>query len=249
MPTLAQILAIESGEKNKTEKEFTELHRKAEQPKLYDGRVRNYRPADENGVEEPDELQNVQLRAKEVLEEVAKLLVGSWNLTATKDWANAGMARADVKLENGKLLIKDAPVTYLLWLEKKLNDIHTFIEKMPILDPSEVWKWSNEKNCYTTEQTWTNRTKKVMRNHQKAPATDKHPAQVEVYTEDVVIGRYQATKFSGALPAKEKEDLLQRARELKKAVLFARESANSTMVEKLNIAGPLFEYLLTPNKE
>jgi hypothetical protein len=34
----------------------------------------------------------------------------------------------------------------------------------------------------------------------KAEATEKHPAQVEVYHEDVVVGQWKTVKFSGALP-------------------------------------------------
>ena len=51
----------------------------------------------------------------------------------------------------------------------------------------------------------TLRTKKVPRNHVKAEATEKHPAQVEVYYEDVAVGYWTTVKFSGALPAQPRQ--------------------------------------------
>lgn len=47
----------------------------------------------------------------------------------------------------------------------------------------------------------------VPRNHVKAEATDKHPAQVEVYHEDVPVGYWTTVKFSGALPARRVNEL------------------------------------------
>ncbi len=57
----------------------------------------------------------------------------------------------------------------------------------------------------------------------KAEATDKHPAQVGVYYEDVAVGFWRTVKFSGALPAKRVGELLERVEKLQQAVKFARE--------------------------
>ena len=43
--------------------------------------------------------------------------------------------------------------------------------------------------------------KTVPRNHNKDEATKKHPAQVEMDTEDVRVGTWKTT-FSGALPGR-----------------------------------------------
>ena len=34
----------------------------------------------------------------------------------------------------------------------------------------------------------------------KYEATEKHPAQVETYTEDIKVGEWTMVKFSGAIP-------------------------------------------------
>jgi hypothetical protein len=244
---LAQVLAIEKGEKNKANRAITDLHRKSEVEKLYQGRTRTYTPANEDGEKLPDERQIVQNRAPEILKEAGDLWSAIWDITATKDWTNAGPARADIKIED-QILVKSAPVSWLLYMEKELNDIETFVRKIPVLDSSEEWTWSSANNCFASPQTWQNRTKKVPRNHVKAEATDKHPAQVEVYQEDQVIGRFNNINFSGALPSSVKEALLERVRMLRSAVLFAREEANGVQADKQKVGQTLLEFLLEPLK-
>ena len=89
----------------------------------------------------------------------------------------------------------------------------------------------------------TIRTKKVPRNHVKAEATEKHPAQVEVYYEDVPIGYWTTVKFSGALPARRVNELLERVEKLQQAVKFAREEANGTEVTDQRVGDAVFGYL------
>lgn len=244
-PKLAQVLAIEKGEKSKANRAVTDLHRKSEVEKLYEGFVRTYVPAAEDGERLPEEKQLVQNKAKEILLEAGNILAGIWDISATKDWTNAGLAKANVVVD-GKVLAEAAPVAWLLYMEKELNDVETFLRKLPTLDPSEDWKWSDQQNCYTTDQTWQNRTKKVPRNHVKAEATDKHPAQVEVYQEDIVVGQFKKIRYSGSMPAVMKDALLERVRKLRSAVLFAREEANSVVAEKKQVGKELFEFLLEP---
>ena len=86
---------------------------------------------------------------------------------------------------DGSTLLRDVPVSYLLFLEKQLVDLHTFVKKLPVLDAAESWTIDPSADCWRTEAVRTMRTKKVPRNHVKAEATEKHPAQVEVYYEDV----------------------------------------------------------------
>jgi hypothetical protein len=89
----------------------------------------------------------------------------------------------------------------------------------------------------------TIRTKKVPRNHVKAEATDKHPAQVEVYYEDIAVGYWTTVKFSGALPAKRVNELLDRVEKLQRAVKFAREEANGSEVTDQRVGDVVLRYL------
>ena len=132
---------------------------------------------------------------------------------------------------------------YLLFLEKQLTDLHTFVHKLPVLDPSEAWRFDASQDCWASEPAETSKTKKVPRNHVKAEATEKHPAQVEVYHEDIVVGYWKTVKFSGALPAARVRELLERVERLQKAVKMAREEANGAVVENTKSGDKVFGYL------
>ena len=94
-----------------------------------------------------------------------------------------------------------------------------------------------------TEPVKTIKTRKVPRNHVKAEATEKHPAQVDVYYEDIPVGYWTTVKFSGALPAARVNELLGRVEALQTAVKFAREEANGTAVTDQHVGEAVFGYL------
>ena len=77
----------------------------------------------------------------------------------------------------------------------------------------------------------------------KAEATDKHPAQVEIYYEDNIVGLWKTTKFSGAVPASKVAEMLGRVETLQKAVKFAREKANSTEAPRQQVGAKLLAYV------
>jgi hypothetical protein len=176
-----------------------------------------------------------------VLRKTADTLTRLFDVTATKDFANCA-ATADVSVD-GTVLLADVPVTYLLFLEKQLTDLHTFVKKLPVLDAAESWVQDASSDSWKTEPVQTYRTKRVPRNHVKAEATEKHPAQVEVYYEDVTIGYWTTVKFSGALPARRVNELLDRVEKVQQAVKFAREEANGTEVEDRRVGDAVFGYL------
>jgi hypothetical protein len=141
------------------------------------------------------------------------------------------------------VIASDVPVTYLLFLEKQLTDLYTFVDKLPALDPSEHWTFSESAGHYAADPVQTTRTKKVPRNHVKAEATEKHPAQVEVYYEDITVGYWRTVKFSGALPARRINELTERVEKLQQAVKFAREEANGLEVTEQQTGEKVFRYL------
>ena len=241
MPKLNQIIALEKGVKSRSYASITEAHQQLQKPALLSGISRTYRPKDDEGERYPPESTRVQLRSEEILRSTATILTELFDVVATKDWANCS-ARADVVVE-GKTLLEKVPVTYLLFLEKQLTDLHTFVHKLPVLDPSESWRFEASQDCWASEPAETSKTKKVPRNHVKAEATEKHPAQVEVYHEDIVVGYWKTVKFSGALPAARVRELLERVERLQKAVKMAREEANGVVVEPTKSGDKVFGYL------
>ncbi|HCT79912.1 MAG TPA: hypothetical protein DGG94_13280 [Micromonosporaceae bacterium] len=243
MAKLNQIIAVEKGVKSKSFQDLTEAHHAVQKPALLSGISRSYQPKDEEGEQLPPESTRVQVRTEEVLRDIASTLTRLFDVTATKDTTNS-VAKANVAVD-GETLLTDVPVSYLLFLEKQLTDLHTFVKKLPVLDAAESWVFNDSADCWSTEPVRTIRTKKVPRNHVKAEATEKHPAQVEVYYEDVSIGYWTTVKFSGALPAKRVSELLERVEKLQHAVKFAREEANNTEVVDRKVGDKVFGYLFS----
>jgi hypothetical protein len=242
MPTkLHQVIAVEKGVKSRTHADLTRAHHDLQKPALLSGISRTYQPADEGGETFPPEATRVQLRATEVIGDVVQMLTRLFDVTATREWANTH-ARADLVVD-GETLIEQVPVTYLLFLEKQLTDLRTFIAKLPVLDPAETWTFDPTVDAYATGQVMTTRTRKVPRNHVKAEATKEHPAQVEVYYEDVTVGHWRTVKFSGALPASQVKALRGRVERLQEAVKVAREEANALEVAEAHVGARVLDYL------
>ena len=242
MAKLNQIIAVEKGVKTKSFQELTDAHQRVQKGALLSGIARTYQPKDEEGEQLPPESTRVQVKGEEVLRTVAGTLTRLFDVTATKDWANCE-ARADV-IVDGRPLVRDVPVSYLLFLEKQLVDVHTFVRKLPVLDAAETWTLDPSTDSWRTEPVRTVRTKKVPRNHVKAEATEHHPAQVEMYFEDVAAGSWTTVKFSGALPARRVNELVERVENLQRAVKFAREEANGADVTDRRVGDVVFGYLL-----
>ncbi len=242
MAKLNQILAVEKGTKSRVYSEVTTMNASAQKPALFNGFSKNWKPKDEDSEVFPPESLRVQQNAREMLQSLARHLTELFDVSAAKDWANC-LARADVVVD-GKVLVKGSPATYLLFLEKQLNDMQTFVTNLPILDPAEEWRFDEASNVYKSELTKTARTKKVQKPIVLYDATKEHPAQTQLITEDVVIGHWDTVKHSGALPPKRRQELLERIEKLIKAVKFAREEANAQEAEKKEIASAIFAYLL-----
>jgi hypothetical protein len=238
---LNQIIAVEKGVKNRSFTELTEAHHGVQKPALLAGISRTYQPKDEEGEQLPPESTRVQVRIEDVLRRTATTLTRLFDVTLTKDAANCE-ARADVVVD-GETLLEDVPVTYLLFLEKQLTDLYTFVRKLPVLDAGDSWSFNDSADCWSTEPVRTIRTKKVPRNHVKAEATEHHPAQVEVYYEDVPVGYWTTVKFSGSLPATRVALLVERVEKLQNAVRVAREEANNREITDRKAGERVFGYL------
>ncbi|TYB48092.1 hypothetical protein [Actinomadura chibensis] len=241
MAKLNQIIAIEKGVKSRAQREVADVLRLLQKPVLLSGISRVYRPKDEEGETLPPESTKVQVKSENALRDVSKTLTRLFDVVATKDWANRA-ASADVVVD-GRTVLADVPVTYLLFLEKQLNELHAVLDNLPVLDAAESWTYDESQDVWRAEPVETSRTKKVPRAHVLYEATDKHPAQVETFTEDVVVGTWTKVAFSGALPARRLNELRDRVDRLQAAVKYAREEANTAEVDDRQVGDAVFAYL------
>jgi len=243
MALLNQIIAIEKGTKSRVYSELTEVHKTNQKGKeLFNGFSKTYRTINEDGETLPPESKRVQWRSDDVLHTTERLMSELFNVTARKDWTNQ-VATGTVEIDD-KVILENVPVSYLLFLEKQLSDINAIIDTLPVLDPSEDWKYDGHSGLYKTAVVSTHRTKKEQRGIVLYDATENHPAQTQLITEDRLVGYWDTVKQSGAIPAPEKAELKDRVTKLQNAVKQAREFANSMEeVCSPDVGGPIFNYL------
>lgn len=241
---LNQAIAITTGEKTRKTRALTDLYHTLQKREFFDGHTKRYTPFEEDptGASSlPNEDRIVQNTVPAMIQNAREILGDFLNVVAAQDIGNC-LARADVVID-GTVVLPKVPVTHLLFLEKQLSDLRSFVESMPVLDSARTWRISPNPGQYCTEPEKSFRSRKVFRNHVKADATDKHPAQVEVYTEDVPVGTWETIRFSGAIPQEQKDRLLSRIHLMTNAIKSAREEANSIEIEKSTLGTSFLDYL------
>lgn len=240
-PKLNQIVAVEKGIKNGANKTFTDAYHVLQREAAFNGQTRTYQPREDGGDKLPDESSKVQANVDDIFGEVVDALTKAFDTMATKDYGNT-TAKADVVVD-GNVLIAQAPPTFLLTLEKYLNDLKAVISKAPVLDPSVEWTEDEASGLHRSTPVVTTRTRKDLEAKVLYAATDKHPAQVESFTVDHVIGDYTTTRFSSALTVARRNELTDKVDKVLQAVKFAREEANNTPVERQKVGEGIFTYV------
>lgn len=236
-----QVIAIANGEKGRMQKVISKVYQKLQKPALFQGITRTFKPIDADAEKYPDEGTIVQLTVQQAIEEGIAVMVDAFNIVATQDCGNQ-IAKADVKVDD-KVVIKDVPATHLIFLEKQLKDVETFVDTFPTLDPAREWEYSDDASCYKSKTEETHKTKKIPKPIVKYDATPEHPAQTEMFTEDVITGYWTTTYLSGAIKKSEKEEFLNKVRMLSNSIKVAREEANSVTVEKKTIGKDVLDFI------
>ncbi len=244
MPKLNQVNAIVSGRKGEAEKAVTELYKLIQKDQLFSGRERTYRPMDDvNGQKLPPESQRVQQRADDLIRQAVAKWTDLWNLIYTQDSGNQ-QAKADLVVD-GQTLLSGVPVTFLLFLDKQVNDLETFVSKLPTPDPAEEWSHDPNSGLLRSKANESLRTSKEPTVIVKYEATKEHPAQTELFTKDVPVGTWTQILYSGCLPTDRKNTLLERIKKLQDAVKQAKEQANLHEVQKQKAAEAVFAFVFS----
>lgn len=239
MAKLNQIVAVVSGKKTRTSSLLTDAHRW--QKDSLSGITRSYEPLSESGEALPSESRNVQTRVNDTLRKISSELADYYDVVATQETGNT-KARADVRVNN-QVIAKSVPLSVLLFLEKQITDIRTFVDKIPTLPADREWTFDKNRNCYISGPSKQARTQKVLKNFVKFEPTQYQPGQSEIVTVDDTVGWWSVTHFSGAIPEKDRCEMLDRVDSLLDAIKVAREEANSIEVEPTKIGKDIFEYV------
>lgn len=238
---LNQLIAILQSVKANSTKAKTEVYHQIQKTGLFQGLSRTFQPREEDGFVYPPESQKLTLKAGDLLDAFAQACSEFFDLAATQDWANT-TAKASVVVD-GQTIIADVPVTHLLFLEKQLMDVKSFLQSLPVLAIDKDWRHDPGRGCYVTLPKETVKTKKITDFVVAYEATPEHPAQIKEVSKDVIEGVWSLVEFSGALPQDRVSELLRRVDKLSKAIVQAREEANSQEVVSKQVADSIFGYL------
>jgi len=232
MPKLHELLAVESSLKSQAEKNRSSIIRETFEKKLHhfgEKRV-TFWPL-EGGDPVNEEQRDLQTTVKSELEWLKPFLVKGIDAGHQVAVANV-IAKADIISEDGTVLAKDVPATSLLELEKRIREIQDVCHAIPTLDPVRgfVADPARGEGVYVAREAKTTRYKRVKKPLTLSPATDKHPANVQLIEEDVPVGSIQTQEWSGLITPSEKSKLLNKCEDLMRSIKKARSRANDVDV-------------------
>jgi len=241
MGKLHELLAVEGDLKGKANKVLAEtLATFKNKGGHFDSLYRVYMPDTDDGLKQPEETKPMVDTVDEKLNYTFKALGQYMDAAFQKEATNA-TAKADFVV-GGKTLAKDVPATVLLSIENRMTEFRKVYEQIPTLDPSEDWSWDDTSNDYKAENHRV-RSKKEMKNHVVSPATDKHPAQVTVFNEDVRIGLVKEVKHSSKFTPARKSAVLSKVDEVIQSAKPARQRANTAQIVPADVSTEIFNYI------
>lgn len=233
MPKLHELLAAEGSlvsQMNKTRSDL-EATFVSKRHHFEEARV-TFHPYEEGKVPETEKQSDLQTTVPRELTWIQGIMAPAIDAEFQIALANT-IARADIVFEDGTILAKAVPATALLSLEKRLNEIHTLVSKIPTLDPAKGFSPDADrgKGIYRAREEKRGRTQKKQRPIVLYAATEHHPAQTQLISEDVEVGHTITQAWSGLLTVAEKGDMLDRVEKLRVAVKKARSRANEAAVD------------------
>lgn len=234
-----EVVAMVQDRKKRGELALTEAYKTAQRAGVCSGLVKSYTPTREDEPQQATENKPPQATAADLIESILAPLTDAWDTVLTQD---VGNTHASASVTVGTLSIPDVPATFLIYLEKQVKDVLTFLEALPTLEPGHRWV-ADQGGTHRSETVQQVRTRKVPRTLVKYEATKEHPAQTEVYFEDAPVGVWEATQISGALPVDEKRAMVRRATALLEGIRVAREKANAEEIDKRTESEAILRYI------
>lgn len=247
MAELHETLAVEKDLRGQAARVMQETKHVFAKGELFRGSITSYKPfADEDAhlSEEKHEAigSDVMARLRFTAEHVGKF----WDAVLQKEKTNQ-TAVADIVLEDGTVLATAVPATMCLGLEGKLVEFRDAIKGMPTLDAKTEWVQAEgqpEGIFRMAHDAFTFRGKKVEEPVVLYEATPEHPAQVQVHTRDVNVGKVTKRVFSSAVTSARAATILGRVEDMIRATRLARQRANKATVVTDKIASNLMNHIL-----
>jgi len=230
---LHELLAVEQEKRSKAVKIAGETRKVfTEKRNLFQGQRRHFEPFEDEsdetsslGYNFPDEnvdiVTSVDKKLKYFYQHFSTMLAAVTQKEETNRTAEAELEIAGKKITLG--------ATTLLSIEKALNAImKEVLQSIPTTTTTQQWKKVGD--IYESQEHETVKMKKIQKPLVLAPATKEHPAQVQLVTEDVPLGKWHTTFLSAEYTPEEKSDILERLDELRERVAKARVRANQAQI-------------------
>jgi hypothetical protein len=233
MSKLHELLSVAGNLKSQADKVRTDLMETFEKKRqLFGEKIVSFTPSLEGANTVVETQSDLQSTVPKELEWIAVHLAKALDIQYQISEANME-ARADVVLEDGSVLLKLLPATQLLELENRLQEIQGLVVKVPTLDPAKgfILDTARGKGVFKAREVVKPRSKKVMKVLVKYEATKEHPAQTDVYNEDVPVGVILEQEWSGMITPAAKAEMLDRCEQVLRAVKRARSRANDLDVD------------------
>lgn len=245
MSKLHQTLAVRDDLKNKAGLILNETRKTfSAKGDHFDGLTKVYQKLVEESTSVPSESKELVTTVKEKLDFALQSFVQSVDAETTVSETNtSGKAVAELKV--GEKSFGTFSAVTLLDFEKALTNLRSVYGEIPTLDPTKKWKDNSSvvPNTYATEPFITMRSEKTKKVITLAPATDKHPAQAQVYDDDRQVGQYMTTFYSGKITPTQKSELLQRIDDLILAVKDAKSRANNVDTKEIKIGQTIVDFV------
>lgn len=238
---LNTIVALNAPKKAEVKKLETTYYHIMQKPDIFGGLEKTYSPLDEQGDKLPSESKKVQYKVADILEEIKQPWIDMFDIVLTNDVGN-GEAKADVVVDD-VVILQQAPVSTLLFLEKQLDNFKAIIDKVPVLSLTNEWKKNLDSGLYETPVVEKFRTSKMEVPLVLYDATKEHPAQTKTIVKDVNVGIWKERLLSSAYPMTQVETMKKRLSKLKDAVIRARETANALEVDQKKGGDKIINYL------
>lgn len=247
MGKLHEILAVEKDKETVAKKLVNESVKTFGKENLFSGNTRVLKMFDaDEAFNNTTEHQELTTTVMENLEYLMKPVAQHWDVVLQKDLTNQE-AKSDIIID-GKTIANDLPATFLLGMEKKLNDFRQVLESIHTLAPGIKWikDASNAKaDVFITADTEKSfKTAKDVKFKTSAKATDHHPEQVVQINVTNNIGEFETTKRSGLLTPVAKADMIARLDKMLTAVKKARQRANNVDIVNGNVGDTMLQYII-----
>lgn len=247
---LHEVIAVEKDARQTAAKIITETNVTfSKKHQLFSTHAKLYTPLKSEDNERPEEeLAQPITTVGDKLEYFEKHIIRLFDIIVQKEEANT-RAKEDIIVEVNDervTLAEQVPVAALVQLENLFESIRSQVfDVIPTNDPTKAWLDDSQagEGRYLTASITRQRTNKKPMPIVLSPATDKHPAQVQLVSEDVPVGTWTITYYSGMLSPAEKSNLLSRLDKVLEGIKKARARANTIEVSSVIIGKKLFKFI------